>query len=167
MAIMSIAQHPASVALVQLRKSLNTTQEEFAKLANVSKVTVARYETTHPPTGDTLLHISRVAARNGEMASSASFKRLFLLDTVTKIGKDPQGFVDFSSSLAGDRGMLFETLHEHEEWAYAAAFHHVLNQFRSPGPNGRNARAALKALFSAAIDFMPPREAAYLKRFIR
>jgi transcriptional regulator with XRE-family HTH domain len=53
-----------SSAVTRLRQFLGETQTQFGKRFAVTKVTVARWETSHPPTRDTLQRILRVADEN-------------------------------------------------------------------------------------------------------
>ena len=142
MTIVPDAKNRVSLALVGFRRELKLTQEGFAKLLGVSTVTVARYETSHPPNREALLRISEFALKQGAMRSAAELRALYLDDVLNSFEKHPQDFVDFN----GYKGRIIETLHDSEEWAYATAFQGALRQLRSKGPMKRRARTALKAL---------------------
>jgi len=59
-----------SVALARMREFLHLTQDELAKRLRVSTVTVARWETSHPPRAKTLERLYRFAQRNGPGVSA-------------------------------------------------------------------------------------------------
>jgi hypothetical protein len=67
----------ASKAVISLRAALNQTQAEFAVTTmKVAVTTVARWETTHPPTGETLLRLKQIARRSALRAGERDPKKL-------------------------------------------------------------------------------------------
>jgi transcriptional regulator with XRE-family HTH domain len=56
---------PVSAALVKLRRFLGETQVQFAKRMNVTPVSIHRWETSSPPTRDTLQKIYEIAVDEG------------------------------------------------------------------------------------------------------
>jgi transcriptional regulator with XRE-family HTH domain len=64
-----------SVALARMREFLHLTQDDLAKRLRVTTVTVARWETSHPPRGKTLERLLRFAQRNGPAVSADMFLR--------------------------------------------------------------------------------------------
>jgi transcriptional regulator with XRE-family HTH domain len=54
----------ASKAVIELREALGLSQGEFAsKVLLLSEISVARYETSHPPRGEQLLRLKEIADR--------------------------------------------------------------------------------------------------------
>lgn len=58
-------KHPLSVALINLRKALGETQQQFAARLGTAITTVARYETSHPPSGAVLQKLALIALDAG------------------------------------------------------------------------------------------------------
>lgn len=56
-----------SDAVAALRKRMGLTQPQFAALLKVTLVTVARWETTRPPSGDTLIVLRRLSSKLVEL----------------------------------------------------------------------------------------------------
>jgi DNA-binding transcriptional regulator YiaG len=54
-------RHAASEAVIALREALNQTQQAFAHKMKTAIVTIARWETSQPPHGLTLLRLAEVA----------------------------------------------------------------------------------------------------------
>lgn len=54
-------RHPASDAVLDLREALEKTQPELAMMVGASRTSVARWETSHPPRGETLLRLAKFA----------------------------------------------------------------------------------------------------------
>jgi transcriptional regulator with XRE-family HTH domain len=60
-------RHSLSIAVSELRHELGETQQQFAGRLGVAVTTIARYETSHPPSGmvlDTLRLIAEANKRN-------------------------------------------------------------------------------------------------------
>jgi transcriptional regulator with XRE-family HTH domain len=57
---------PAQQAVVDLRRALNLSQQKLATLMGKSIVTVARWETSRPPTGASLYELLLFAERRGQ-----------------------------------------------------------------------------------------------------
>jgi len=77
----STKREAASEALIELRQAMGKTQQEFSTyILNSAINTVARYETTHPPKGDALLRLARIARDAATTADNraerATFERL-------------------------------------------------------------------------------------------
>lgn len=70
-----------SLELARLRRHLNETQEVFAQRMKVNPVTVARWETTHPPSRQTLERIAEVAEA-AKYPRSAVFRAPYPAGTV-------------------------------------------------------------------------------------
>ena len=69
----------ASTAVSDLRLAMGMTQQRFAvEVLKTAITTVARYETTHPPRGDALLRLAKIAAQNDLLDLAARFRRLHL-----------------------------------------------------------------------------------------
>lgn len=61
-------RHPASKAVIALREALGLSQAEFgAKILGLSEISVARYETSHPPSGEQLRRLRDVAAAQANL----------------------------------------------------------------------------------------------------
>ncbi len=58
-----------------MRDFLHLTQDELSKRLRVTAVTVARWESSHPPRGKTLEKLYRFAQRNGPAVSADVFLR--------------------------------------------------------------------------------------------
>jgi transcriptional regulator with XRE-family HTH domain len=57
---------PAQQAVIDLRRALNLTQQKLANLMGKSMVTVARWESSRPPTGASLYELLLFAHRHGQ-----------------------------------------------------------------------------------------------------
>ena len=64
-----------SNAVIQLRRSLGDTQQQFAMRLGLAMTTIARYETSRQPQGDVLLQFARVAEDNGYSKLAQIFRR--------------------------------------------------------------------------------------------
>ena len=76
-------QDAARQAVVALRKSLGRSQQQFAALLKTAVTTVARYETSHPPSGQALLRLAHVAKKNGKVDLSTRFLALYLEEVLS------------------------------------------------------------------------------------
>src|SRR5690349_5539275 len=56
---------PISEALRALRRTLGESQQQFANRNKSAVTTIARYETSSPPTGNALAHFTRIANEAG------------------------------------------------------------------------------------------------------
>ena len=74
-------KHPLSLALVELRSHLGETQQQFASRLGVAITTVARYETTNPPSGKVLERLAFISSENGLDELSTTFQRAALAQT--------------------------------------------------------------------------------------
>ncbi len=70
-------RHAASAAVIALRQAMGMTQQRFAVVALKTAITtVGRYETTHPPRGEALLHLAKIADQNDLPDLAHRFRRL-------------------------------------------------------------------------------------------
>src|SRR4051812_21923427 len=65
---------PIAYGVTQLRKHLGETQKEFAQRFGVATLTVQRWESTYPPTRDTLQRIYELAEKK-KFPAAAIFRR--------------------------------------------------------------------------------------------
>jgi transcriptional regulator with XRE-family HTH domain len=69
-----------------LRRALGQSQQTFAhELLKGSIVTVGRWETSHPPTGDALLKLAEIADKNNNSSIGARFRQMYLDEANQKI----------------------------------------------------------------------------------
>jgi transcriptional regulator with XRE-family HTH domain len=68
----------AKRAVVALRNALDLTQQKFAGISNTAVTTIARYETSHPPSGKVLLRLAEIAQENGLLDLSIQFRLIYL-----------------------------------------------------------------------------------------
>jgi transcriptional regulator with XRE-family HTH domain len=54
-------RHSLSIAVTELRHELGETQQQFACRLGCAVTTVARYETSHPPSGKVLDNLQKIA----------------------------------------------------------------------------------------------------------
>jgi hypothetical protein len=72
------SRHPASEAMLELRKAMGKTQTMFAvEVLNMAVSTVARFETSTPPEGDMLLKLAEVALDNDQEELYERFRKLY------------------------------------------------------------------------------------------
>ncbi len=80
---------PASDAILDLREALGVTQPEFAQIFGSGRSSVARWETSDPPHGITLLELSKLARERAAFYKdpktaqkffdiAANFRRIYL-----------------------------------------------------------------------------------------
>ena len=91
--------------VIELRAALGDTQEKFAARLRTALSTVARYETSRPPTGGMLMRLAAIAERNaiGRKVDDAkvftdlatTFKRLYLDEVFQEMGVDHNMLVQF------------------------------------------------------------------------
>lgn len=76
----------ASKLVIELRNALGKTQQQFAvEVVKTAIVTVARWETNHPPKGETLLRLAGIAWENGQTRLSGDFTLLFLDEVMPRL----------------------------------------------------------------------------------
>lgn len=76
-------RHPASAAVIALREALGLTQQRFAvEVMGCALNTVARWETTNPPHGETLVRLKTVAHEKMQPAIETTFTSLYLDETL-------------------------------------------------------------------------------------
>ena len=72
-------RHATSDALIALRQAMKMTQAQFAVLVLDSAITtVGRYETTHPPQGDLLLRLAKIAEQEAQKERSPAEQEIFI-----------------------------------------------------------------------------------------
>jgi hypothetical protein len=93
--------HPASRAVVSLRNSLGKTQQAFAvEFVKTAVTTVARWETSHPPRGRTLIRLAEVADQAGFTGLGEEFRFLYAKEAIASL-KTP-AFVHVTSESQTD-----------------------------------------------------------------
>jgi transcriptional regulator with XRE-family HTH domain len=70
-----------SLALTALREGLGDTQQQFAVRLATTTVTIARWETSHPPSGKTLERLIKVAKKYRHAESMKIFDAAFRRET--------------------------------------------------------------------------------------
>jgi transcriptional regulator with XRE-family HTH domain len=68
---LSTARSGLASAIVRLREALGETQLEFSKRLGATPGTIARYETTRQPRGETLKRLYRIAAKHHPPSANA------------------------------------------------------------------------------------------------
>jgi transcriptional regulator with XRE-family HTH domain len=63
-----------SQALIELRKLLGETQQQFANRLGTAITTIARYETTRPPRGRVLVRLEQIARSEGHKNCARAFR---------------------------------------------------------------------------------------------
>ena len=160
------SRHPVSQALAELRRAIGKTQQEFAtQVLKTSLVTIARYETSHPPRGNVLLRLADIAEENKLPDIARVFRHAFAQEAFKRIGEH-KGLVAFQFSEDGDSGFMFEILLTPEEYAYAEAFQVALASLRKHGKEKTQARNALMSLFEAAAPLMRDDDQQYHRKFL-
>jgi transcriptional regulator with XRE-family HTH domain len=98
-------RNAAREAIIELRKSLGKTQQSLAvDVLKTAVTTVARYETSHPPSGEALLRLANIAADHGKIELSEEFKFLYLEEVLQTLnfnlivskaqpGRDTKGYL--------------------------------------------------------------------------
>jgi transcriptional regulator with XRE-family HTH domain len=72
-------RHAASQAVIDLRKALGMTQQQFAvEVLGTAVTTIARYETTHPPPRDVLERLWKISQSQALEASDPDQRRKLL-----------------------------------------------------------------------------------------
>ena len=73
-------RNAASRALIALREEMGKTQQQFAvEVLDTTVTTMGRYETTHPPRGEVLLTLARIAEESALSKVSEQQKQIRLL----------------------------------------------------------------------------------------
>lgn len=110
-------RNAASAAVIDLRKALGMTQQRFAVEALESALnTVARYETTNPPSGEALLRLAKIAEENSLSDLAARFRRLNLDE---KLSHMPNLVIDAQA----ETGWLLMRLHGRKQIEEAIDFY--------------------------------------------
>jgi transcriptional regulator with XRE-family HTH domain len=120
-------RHRLSQAVIDLRVTLGDTQQAFASRLGTAIATIARYETSRPPTGTALASLAVVAQEAGRGDLVLEFmgelgKELRLRDikgghfTVDASGDNPRGYLLLNIEGKGAR-------------AYASAFYETFQRF--------------------------------------
>jgi len=79
-------RNAASAAVIGLRAALGMTQQRFAvEVLQSALNTVARYETTNPPSGEALLRLAKIADENALSDLAARFRRLHLDENLSNM----------------------------------------------------------------------------------
>jgi hypothetical protein len=74
-------RHATSDALIALRQAMKMTQAQFAVLVlDCAITTVGRYETTHPPQGDLLLRLGKIAKQEANKQERSAAERQIFID---------------------------------------------------------------------------------------
>lgn len=63
-----------SQALIELRKLIGETQQQFANRLGTAITTIARYETTRPPRGRVLVRLEQIARSKGHKKCARAFR---------------------------------------------------------------------------------------------
>jgi len=159
-------KHPLSEQLIALRGRLGKTQPEFAELIGVSPITIARYETSSPPGGTTLLQLAGIADQYSRKDLAQEFRLAFWKEVSERHGPQ-KGYVEFRFSRQhGDGGFMFQTLQTPEEYGYAEAFQAALMRLRKNPKDRAQARKALQALFSEIASAIPEGERKFYQECI-
>ena len=80
-------RHSASYAVAALRKAMKKTQTSFAvEVLGVAVSTVARYETSHAPSGEVLLRLASIAESQGLPRVRDVFRRRYIDEVFAKFG---------------------------------------------------------------------------------
>ena len=159
-------RHRLSEKLVALRGALGKTQPEFADLLGVSPVTIARYETSSPPSGITLLQLADIAEQHSRKDLTRVFRSAFW-DAMLERHGQLKGYVTFRfSRQLGNAGIIFEPLQNPEEYGYAEAFQIALRLLRKGGKDRAQARKGLRAVFEAIAPAMPDGEREFYRECI-
>ena len=96
---------------------MGLTQQRFAvEVVETAVTTVSRWETTHPPSGDTLLKLADVAWQHDQTALSREFQILFLDEIMPRL-KSPG-----ISKGNNDSGYIYYRWNSPQEAAYARQF---------------------------------------------
>jgi len=67
-------RHSVSRALIELRKLLGETQQQFASRLGTAITTIARYETSRPPRGRVLARLEQIARSEGHTNCARTFR---------------------------------------------------------------------------------------------
>lgn len=67
-----------SQALISLRSRLGDNQAEFAKRVGLAIQSIARYETSNPPTGRALIHFAKLAKETGAVDEAQILREAYL-----------------------------------------------------------------------------------------
>jgi transcriptional regulator with XRE-family HTH domain len=145
-----------SIAVCELRSLLGDSQQSFSNRLGLALNTIARYETTRPPSGDVLLLLAEVAEQYGHFPSSDLFRTHYVEELFDKLKvrllvapETPGGRV---------RGYLMQKLHGKRELVNAENFLTVLDATQSEDPDViRRALDGFSALEKVARECDPSR----------
>jgi transcriptional regulator with XRE-family HTH domain len=145
-------RNAVSVALVELRKAMQMTQQRFAvEVLRTAIGTVARYETSDPPRGEVLLRLAAIAYELKRPDLARIFERAWLEQLPKTRGSH------LTTNLTTGVSHLVAHISGRAAHAGAQAFMHILTQLESHDPKVRsNAQTALKSLEVAARRFDDP-----------
>jgi transcriptional regulator with XRE-family HTH domain len=141
-------RHAASQAVIELRQAMGMTQQQFAvQVLGTAVTTVARYETSHPPSGKMLVTLSDIAMEQSHKVRGTDagrelnrlfglFRALYLDDVRRTLSKPWDGTLYFSDPAEGDRqyGFLFAKLKGHMEVGMGLSFVDLLKAMRLGDP---------------------------------
>jgi transcriptional regulator with XRE-family HTH domain len=146
-------RNATSQAVVNLRKAMGKTQQEFAVFVlDCAISTLARYETSDPPRGEALLKLAEVASSNGLDGLANSFKGFYLGEVASTL--DFSGFIVPSSEDVPIHGWRLRKLNGLDEVIADHIFEHVLTSLSAPDTLERDAAtAAIKRLYESAETF--------------
>jgi transcriptional regulator with XRE-family HTH domain len=94
---MSTRKTPTQKAILDLRDFLHTTQENLARALNVTRLTVARWETQRPPSGTSLWRLFEFARKSGAPEIAAVFQKAMDREKQSftyPVGSDSQALKD-------------------------------------------------------------------------
>lgn len=73
----SRVRKPISEAVIRLREALGENQQQFANRLGTAITTIARYETSRPPSGQILLYLARLAVEYDRHEEAILFRESF------------------------------------------------------------------------------------------
>jgi hypothetical protein len=152
----STERHPASQALIDLRKALGKmTQQDFAvKVLECATTTISRYESFGPPKGDALLKLRAIALKHDLVQIAKRFQDLWLEEVNRTLGPGVRTYVMERGS-----GLLVASLPDKEAIEFAEIFLAVLDQLDSKDKDEKfrqNALSILSSTREAVRRFDPP-----------
>lgn len=118
----------ASLAVIEMRSALEMTQQEFAgEVMGCAISSLARYETTHPPTGNALLRFASKSAQYHLPESERAFRYLYAKEKLMEIPPD----LYFDNLANRSDGVLITGIIGPEELAAARVFLDALRRLRA------------------------------------
>jgi transcriptional regulator with XRE-family HTH domain len=112
--------------MIRLRKALNQTQTDFAvRTLDMAVSTVARLETSTPPTGEMLLRLATIAAKHSIGGLSGEFRLLYVKEVIENLGGDYARFPPATGSERA-RGYLVMTLEGDQQVEFGRRFMSLL-----------------------------------------